>query len=239
MSDNRSIAVIGAAGRMGRSVLAAATSGDVTVVAGLVRATADPLPLQADRCFTDRDAFLAAARGSVVIDFALGEGAAERIAAVSGAGLPLVFGATGLGSGAEEALDRAAERVAVVVAPNASMGIALLRRALADIVPALGTGWDAALLDRHHRAKRDRPSGTARVLESDLTASLKPEVGVFRGGGVPGEHRVFLSADGEELELVHRAFDRSVFARGALRAADFARTADAGRYGMEDVLFGG
>jgi 4-hydroxy-tetrahydrodipicolinate reductase len=174
----------------------------------------------------------------VAIDVSLAEGAAVRVRAIARAGWPLVEGTTGLDAEADAALLEASRKVAVVRAPNFSPGAALLRRALAAVLAARGPTWDAAILDRHHRAKQDAPSGTAKLLAETIRAAtgVAPQIASFRQGGVVGEHVVHLSAGDEELAFAHRAFSRGAFARGAVLAAGFAREARPGLYGMDDVL---
>jgi len=176
-------------------------------------------------------------RCDAVVDLSSAEGAAGRIRAVADAGLPLVEGTTGLDGDARSALVQAGRTVAVVEAPNLSRGVAVLRGLVRRILGMSEPRWDAALLDRHHREKRDAPSGTARLLASEWSNGDETiEMAAFRQGGLPGEHTIFLSGPEEELVLTHRAYDRTVFARGALCAARFAASADPGHYGMDDVL---
>ncbi len=162
----------------------------------------------------------------------------DRIRAVAGAGRPLVEGTTALDPSAESALTQAAERIPVVVAPNFSPGVALLRRVLDVVLGARGPEWEVGLLDRHHRMKKDAPSGTAKLLVRGMEShgGSAVQVAAFRQGGVVGEHSVFLAADAEELVFTHRAMSREAFARGALLAASFAAQAAPGRYGMDAVL---
>jgi 4-hydroxy-tetrahydrodipicolinate reductase len=225
---------------MGRAILEAATRSEAARVAGVVGRRAErPEGLHSSMAYTnDLRAALKAEEEGVVVDVSGAEGAAGRIEQVASAGRPLVEGTTGLDAPALDALAAAAARIAVVEAPNLSPGVALLGRALRAILAARGPAWDAAILDRHHRAKRDAPSGTARLLARILAegGAGRPAVASFRQGGVMGEHAVHLSGDDEELVLVHRALSRRAFAEGALLAAAFARTAPPGRYGMDEVL---
>jgi 4-hydroxy-tetrahydrodipicolinate reductase len=173
-----------------------------------------------------------------MVDFSGPEGAADRVTRASEQGHAVVLGTTGLGPEVEEAVTRAAKRTAIVVAANMSPGISLLRRALRAALPPPALGWDVGMVERHHRAKQDAPSGTAKLLEHDLreTGRSRVEIVSLRQGGVIGEHAVHLAGDDEEIVLIHRAFSRRVFARGALLAARFAAGAPLGRYDMDDVL---
>ena len=239
MSDGRLIAVIGGAGRMGRAVLTAlADAPGVGRVVAVERADLTEFLPGNVLVVQELHEVLNLASEGVAIDVSLPEGAAERVRDIAAAGWSLVEGTTGLDAEADVALLDASRVVAVVRAPNFSPGVALLRRALAVVLSASGPTWDAAILDRHHRAKRDAPSGTAKLLAETVCAAtgVDPEVASFRQGGVVGEHVVYLAGTDEELALTHRAFSRSAFARGAVLAAAFARDARPGLYGMDDVL---
>jgi 4-hydroxy-tetrahydrodipicolinate reductase len=233
-----SVLVLGA-GRMGRAILETAALEEGITVAGVVlrRPSQDPLP-GSPPLFSELSRALESAPGAVVLDFSSATGAADRLRMVGEHGHPLVEGTTGLDGEAEEALAQCASRVPVVVAPNTSPGVLLLRQAIQVAAPALALGWEAGIVDRHHRAKKDAPSGTAKLLESDLrkAGADRVEIVSLRQGGVVGEHAVHLAGPEEELVLVHRALSRRAFARGALLAARFAAVAGPGRYGMEHVL---
>jgi 4-hydroxy-tetrahydrodipicolinate reductase len=234
--------IIGGGGRMGGAIVDAAGAESDLRVAAVCERRPGVAPAGVPAHAT-LDGALEAAPRAVVVDVSSPAGAAERIAAVAAAGRPLVEGTTGFE--AEEALIAAAERVALVVAPNFSPGVALLGRALSEVLRAAGPRWDAAVLDRHHRMKRDAPSGTARLLERTIRrargdagpdADETPLTASFRQGGLVGEHHVFLTSGEEELVFTHRAFNRLAFAHGALLAARFAAQAPPGLYGMDHVL---
>jgi len=182
--------------------------------------------------FTSLAGALAAVDADVVVEVTgAGAGAPPAGAPAAPRG-PGGGGGTRRDAEARAALERAAADVAVVDAPNFSLGIAVLRR-LALMAARRLPDWDRALLDRHHRAKRDAPSGTAAMMARDLEGL---DIASFRQGGIVGEHTVYLAGGEEELVLTHRAFDRRAFARGALAAARFAAGAPPGLYGMADVL---
>ena len=226
-------------GRMGRAILERALDEDAMSVAGVVlrRSPDDALPGNPNT-FLDLPRALESAPGAVVLDFSSAQGAADRIAVVASGKHPIVMGTTGLDAAALDAVATHAPRVPIVVAPNTSPGVFLLRRAIAAIAPALSLGWDAGILDRHHKAKKDAPSGTAKLLADELrhAGAERIEIVSLRQGGIVGEHVVHVAGSDEELTLVHRAQSRKAFASGALLAARFAATARPGRYGMEDVL---
>jgi 4-hydroxy-tetrahydrodipicolinate reductase len=196
----------------------------------------------------------------VVIDFSspelfgrLLEGQGDALA-----GKALVVGTTGLGDDGERALDEAARRTAVLPAANFSIGVNLLLALAEEAAAALGDGYDAEVVEAHHRRKADAPSGTALALGEALArgrgVSLadvradgrsgisgerpRGEIGFHsvRGGDIVGEHRVMLIGEREQVELGHVARDRALFAEGALRAARWLAGKPAGRYTMRDVL---
>ena len=248
------LVLVGAAGRMGRAVeQAAAAAGDVAIHARVDRRENFPA---ADGVWHE-DVAAALAPGVVVVEFSSPAGARAAAGACAAAGVPLVSGATGLAPADEQALAAAARRVAVLRSANFSLGVAALRQALRAALAAAPRGWDVEIVERHHRLKRDSPSGTALALADDVLAARgleraalrhgregaagpRPagEVGVhsLRGGTWVGDHAVLLAGEGEWLELRHVAQDRAAFAHGALAAARFVAAAPAGGYTLEDVL---
>jgi 4-hydroxy-tetrahydrodipicolinate reductase len=191
----------------------------------------------------------------VVIDFSSSEALRGLLPLAARAGVAVVSGTTRLDATCERALDDAARAVPVLWAPNTSIGVYVLAELAAHAVRKLGPGFDVEIVETHHRAKLDAPSGTAQRLASAIAqarAGLEhvtgregyigprkdEELGVFavRGGDVIGDHTIHLLGPGERLELTHRATSRELFARGALRAARFVIGKPAGRYGIGDVV---
>ena len=170
--------------------------------------------------------------------------------------LPLVIGTTGLTAAQEEQIREAAKVIPIVRALNFSTGVAVLRRLVAMAAKTLGEDFDIEIVETHHNQKEDAPSGTAKALlaaaDPDGEYEVKHgregrpgkrgrEIGMhaLRGGTVAGEHSVMFYGPMEEIELRHRADSREIFARGAVRAAQFAAQAKPGLYSIDDVLFGG
>jgi 4-hydroxy-tetrahydrodipicolinate reductase len=172
---------------------------------------------------------------------------------------PLVIGTTGLSEEQRARVEEAARTVPIVLAPNMSVGVNLLREVVRELSEKLGSGYDIEVVETHHRNKVDAPSGTALFLGEAAAEgrgkSLEEvavygreghqprqegEIGVhaLRGGAVVGEHRLIFYSEGEEVEVVHRALSRRTFAAGALRAAGFVARAEPGLYSMKDVLGG-
>ena len=250
------VVVVGAAGRMGRAVeAAAATAGDIEIAARVDRSGS--FPAGAAGWTADLEAALAP--GVVVIEFSTPDAAAAAAAVCAARGVPLVSGATGLSAAQEAALQAAAARVPVLRASNFSVGVAVLRRALAAALAAAPRTWDVEIVERHHRMKKDAPSGTALTLAADVLAArgldrsalrhgregavgarTPDEVGVHavRGGTWVGDHAVLLAGEGETVELRHVAQDRAAFAHGALLAARFVAKAAPGLYGIDALLTG-
>lgn len=198
----------------------------------------------------------------VVIDFSAPVAVEALLAALEAHPLPAVIGTTGLEPATRARLERHARTRPVVFAPNMGLGVNVLRRLIRQAAAAVGEGWDAEIVEIHHRRKKDAPSGTALALAEDLAHALgrdpardltlsrvgdvgartDAEIGVqaLRGGDVVGEHTVMLLGQGERIELIHRATDRTTFAAGALRAASWVCGPGRapGLYTMDDVLFG-
>jgi 4-hydroxy-tetrahydrodipicolinate reductase len=191
----------------------------------------------------------------VLVDFSGAASFTGVLRAAAHAAVPVVSGSTGLDALALAELDRAAARVAVLWAPNMSIGVELVRGLVARAVAALGAGYDVEVVETHHGAKVDAPSGTALELVAAAQAA-RPElvpvhgrhgrtgarsrdaIGVhaLRGGGVVGDHTVHLLGELERIEITHRALSRDLFAAGALRAAHFLCGKPAGRYRLADVV---
>jgi len=180
---------------------------------------------------------------TVVIDVSLAAGTESLVTALERAPRAAVFATTGLSEPLEARIEELGRKAAVVRARNLSLGVAVARRWLALLPPAARGAYVADIVEHHHAGKKDAPSGTA----IDLAASLGPigagrrpggtvETHSIRAGTVPGTHRVILSGDGETLEIVHAVTDRSVFARGALRAARFLHGRAHGLYTVDDLI---
>jgi len=254
------VAVSGATGVTGGLVVEAIGAAEGFVLAGALAAPGEGgEALTADVVVTDDPA--AAIRGAdAVVDFSAPAGVEALMGALADHPRPAIIGTTALSDALTARIAALAERVPVVLAPNMSLGVNVLRRLVRSAVAALGPGWDAEIVEVHHRRKVDAPSGTALALAHDLSAATgrvaegalelgrrgaagprgDAAIGVHavRGGDVVGEHTVMLLGDGERIELTHRAGDRRTFAAGALRATRWALTPGRtpGLYGMDDVL---
>jgi 4-hydroxy-tetrahydrodipicolinate reductase len=260
------IAVLGAAGRMGRATVAAlAGRSDCRLVAAIVRRV-DENRLALDAAagvFGPHAGVVAeqlpdAIEADVLIDFSGAAGFDAALRTCRERGMGLVSGSTGLAAGQLAAARAAAAEIPILWSSNFSLGVALLRRLVATAAAALGPEFEAEIIEVHHRDKVDAPSGTALSLGRDLAqargqdfdevarygrqgaAGPRPpgEIGfaVVRAADVVGEHTVLFAAAGERLELTHRATHRDLFARGAVRAACWLAGRPAGWYELSDLL---
>lgn len=261
------IGVIGCAGRMGRTNLrellgtegvtlsggverpgSPAIGQDLGVLAGL-----DPVGMAAGE-----DVAALAGASDALIEFSTPEATLDHAAICAERGCAHVIGTTGLSAEQEAALRRHAERVAIVWAPNMSLGVNLLLGLVEQVARALDDSFDIEILEMHHRHKVDAPSGTAlalgraaargrgvdlaavadRVRDGITGARRQGAIGfaTMRGGDVVGDHRVVFAGPGERVELAHLASDRRIYARGAVRAALWATGQPPGLYGMAEVL---
>lgn len=255
-------ALIGVSGRMGVALMREATQFPQLIITGAVAApgsmalgrdagTLAGLP-PANLAVSD-DLPGALARADVAVDFSRGDAVAEHLHACRSARKPLLIGATGYGAALEGALAEASREIALLIAPNTSVGVTLLTELTRLAAAALPPRFDIDVLELHHRTKADAPSGTALALgraaaqARGLPFTAAPEAPGPRGenligfasvraGELIGEHTVLFSGPGEELALRHRALDRAVFARGALAAALWLAGRPAGLYGMRDFL---
>lgn len=197
-------------------------------------------------------------RSDVLIDFTQAEAAVANVRAAAERGKAAVVGTTGLSDDRVAELRALAGKVAIVYAPNMSVGVNLLFKLTREVAAILGIDYNVEIVEVHHNQKKDSPSGTAKRLAECAAESLRleyardvkhgregligkrppNEIGMHavRGGDVVGEHTVSFIGPGERVELVHKAHNRDNFARGALVAARFAANAMPGLYDMQDVL---
>ena len=237
------IGIIGSEGAMGAALISVVERSDHELSGGIDRG-GDPAGL--------------ADRSDVLVDFSAPQALDANLHAAIGAGIPLVIGTTGLEARHHQAIDNAARAVPVLQTGNASLGVTLLAHLVREAAERLGPDWDIEILEMHHRRKVDAPSGTALLLGEaaaegrEITLAENSERGrdgqtgaraegaigfaSLRGGTVAGEHSVILAGEEERITLSHSAENRSIFARGAIRAAGWLIGREPGRYRMDDVL---
>ena len=194
----------------------------------------------------------------VLIDFTAPESTLKNFTFVSNTGQAIVIGTTGITSEINNELNRLAEKIRCVIAPNMSVGVNVMFKVVSDLSKILNRGYDMEVIEYHHRLKKDAPSGTAMHLakiladttgrnpDTDLVYKRKGFVGVrrdeeigiqsIRAGDIVGEHTTIFAGVGERIEITHRAHSRDNFARGALLAATWIMEQPNGIYDMQDVL---
>jgi 4-hydroxy-tetrahydrodipicolinate reductase len=237
------VLLVGAKGRMGQAIAAAAEAADAVIVAGLD--LGDDLGKEIGRC-------------DVVVDFSHPSATEAVNRACLEVGKPLVVGTTGHSDEQRASIEATSKSLPVVLSPNFSVGVNALFWLTREAARMLGDDFDLEIVETHHRLKKDAPSGTAKKLAEILCEVRKldyatnakhgregligersaKEIGVhsIRAGDVVGDHTVTLAGPGERLELTHKAASRETFAAGALRAARWVVGKPAGLYSMEDVL---
>jgi 4-hydroxy-tetrahydrodipicolinate reductase len=251
-----SIGIFGAAGRMGQAIATVATDTGLAIAGGVDRAgsageIAPGKPVGAD-------AAALAQASDVLIDFSVPAALAANLDACVAANRPIVIGTTGLEAEHHALIDAAARSIPVLQTGNTSLGVNLLAALVEDAARRLGDDWDIEIVEMHHRHKVDAPSGTALLLgqaaargrnviladhresgrDGITGARARGAIGfaALRGGSVAGDHQVILATEGERIEIGHRAENRVIFARGAVKAAQWLVGQRPGRYDMKGVL---
>ena len=220
------VLLVGAAGRMGKTVLELAdTDRDIQIAARCD--LGDPIEPGMKNC-------------DVAIDFSHADATDEICRAALAHGKSLVIGTTGHSREQRTIIKETARSVPVVFASNFSVGVNVLFWLARKGTELLGPDFGAEIVETHHKMKKDAPSGTAKTLAEILEAGRKSESKIpiqsIREGDIVGEHSVIFSGPAERLELTHRAVSREIFARGALRAAKWTVHKPPGLYSMQDVL---
>ncbi|EJL34090.1 4-hydroxy-tetrahydrodipicolinate reductase [Novosphingobium sp. AP12] len=237
------IGIIGSQGRMGQAIAAAIADAGEDLAGGVDK---------------DGDVSAIAANADILIDFSSPGALEGNLDAAIAASLPIVIGTTGLEERHHWLIDAAAASIPVLQTGNTSLGVTLLAHLVREAASRLGEDWDIEIVETHHRMKVDAPSGTALLLGEaaaqgrEVTLAQhavrgrdgitgKREAGTIgfaalRGGTVAGDHTVHFLADNERLSLAHLAENRGIFAKGAVRAAQWLVGKEAGRYTMPEVL---
>jgi len=264
MTSKVSIAVHGSAGRMGQALLRqAAEREDVRVVAALVKPDSPLLakPLSevvgGDKYDVGFTYALGSASPDVLIDFSAADAFDDALAIAVSRRIAFVSGTTGLAQEQRSALARAAQTIPVLWSANFSIGVAVLTRLAREAAIELAD-WDCEIVEAHHRNKKDVPSGTALALGREIAAARDHNIdrvgrlaqagindvrdtatigfAAVRGGDIVGEHTIIFAGDGERIELVHRATNRDIFARGALTAAVWIAKQAPSLYSVGDMF---
>ena len=260
------VAIAGASGRLGHMLIEAVRAADDCALAGALDIAASPA------IGADATAFLGHASGVVItsdlatglagalvlIDFTRPEGTLAHLAECRRLGVNMVIGTTGLSDAQKATIAEAANDIAIMMAPNMSVGVNVTLKLLEMAAKALSTGYDIEIIEAHHRHKVDAPSGTAlkmgEVIADALGRDLKT-CGVFaregitgerdpstigfssiRGGDIVGDHTVLFAGTGERIEITHKSASRVTYAQGSLRAVRFLAGRRTGLFDMADVL---
>ena len=260
------IAVAGASGRMGHMLIEAIAQSADCRLSGALDAPGSPgigldaaaFSGQASGILIGADIRQGLKTATVLIDFTRPEGTMAHLAVCRELGVKLVIGTTGLSNEQKLEIAEAAKTIAIVMAPNMSVGVNVTLKLLEMAAKALHTGYDIEIIEAHHRHKVDAPSGTAlkmgEVIATALGRDLK-DCGVLsregitgardpstigfasvRGGDVVGDHTVMFLGDGERIEITHKSSSRTTYAQGSLRAARFLANKPNGLFDMFDVL---
>jgi 4-hydroxy-tetrahydrodipicolinate reductase len=264
--DKVRIGIVGCGGRMGRMLAAEIMATEGASLAGGITSTAtlkgrdlgelvgkEPLGLAIGE---DAEALFAVS--DAVIDFTVPAATARHAAIAGKTGKVFVIGTTGLSPEQSRSIEAAAKTAPIVWSPNMSLGVNLLEGLVEQVARSLGADFDIEILEMHHRLKLDAPSGTALALghaaargrgvtldqvavkSRDGHTGVRPPGAIgfatVRGGDVVGDHTVMFAGLGERIEITHKAADRRIYARGAVRAALWAMGRPPGLYGMKDVL---
>ncbi|MCI2810497.1 4-hydroxy-tetrahydrodipicolinate reductase [Eoetvoesiella caeni] len=259
------IAIAGADGRMGRMLIEAVLeTADLSFTVALDRA-GSPCIGQDAGAFLGQDTGVlitdnldALAQADCLIDFTRPEGALAHLAACVKHGVKCVIGTTGLGEQGKQAIQAASQKVAIVFAPNMSVGVNATLKLLDIAAKLLNSGYDAEVFEAHHRNKVDAPSGTALAMGETIAHAWGKKLddvadwarhgetgaretghigfSVVRGGDIVGDHTVYFCGTGERIEITHRASSRATYAQGSLRAVRYLARKEFGLFDMQDVL---
>ena len=260
------IAIAGASGRMGQMLIEAVRASDDCVLTGALDVPSSPAlgadatgflgPQSGVAITADLSAGLANA--DTLIDFTRPEGTLAHLRVCRALGVNVVIGTTGFSDAQKAEIAAAAKDIAIVMAPNMSVGVNVTLKLLEMAAKALSTGYDIEIIEAHHRHKVDAPSGTAlkmgEVIANALGRDLKDcavyaregvtgerdpsSIGfaTIRGGDIVGDHTVLFAGTGERIEITHKSSSRATYAQGSLRAARFLSLQKTGLYDMFDVL---
>ncbi|UZW55955.1 4-hydroxy-tetrahydrodipicolinate reductase [Sphingobium sp. JS3065] len=250
-----SIGIFGAAGRMGRAIAQIAQEAGLTIAGGTDRSGEGEL---APGIAITTDSLALAQQSDVLIDFSVPGALSAHLDACSAAKKPILIGTTGLEAAHHALIDEAAKQIPLLQTGNTSLGVNLLAALVEQAAARLGDDWDIEIVEMHHRHKVDAPSGTALLLgeaaargrtisladhsergrDGITGARAKGAIGfaALRGGSVAGDHQVIFATEGERIEIGHRAESRAIFARGAVKGAQWLIGRPTGRYDMKGVL---
>lgn len=233
------ISIAGISGRMGQAIADVIKSNPTACLVGGISRSADD-GLDAPILIT-KDPDVIFPKSDVIIDFTHASATEDMARAAARHGKPFMTGTTGLDEQTMAALHEVSTKIPVLHATNTSLSLIVVKR-LVEIAANLlqDQDYDVSILDRHHRWKKDAPSGTALTIGSHVAKGSKnkkqPAYAAVRGGSIVGEHEILFAGQGEYINIQHNVTDRRVFARGAVEAALWLSTQKPGFYTMDDVL---
>ena len=260
------VAVAGASGRMGRTLVEAISRADDCRLSGALELPGSPALGQDAAAFLGADSGVRVtsdvrqglAGAQVLIDFTRPEGTLAHLAICGELGVAAVVGTTGLSATQKDEVARIAQQIPIVMAPNMSAGVNVVFKLLDMAARALSEGYDIEIIEAHHRHKVDAPSGTALQMGEVVARALGRDLGscavygrqgvsgerdratigfsAIRGGDIVGDHTVLFAGTGERIEITHRSASRATYAQGSLRAARFVIGKRHGLFDMHDVL---
>jgi 4-hydroxy-tetrahydrodipicolinate reductase len=264
--SQHSIAIAGASGRMGRMLIEAVLGADDCRVGGALDIASSPA------LGSDAGGFLGKATGTKIvsdlheglnnsqylIDFTRPEGTMEHLKVCRELGVKMVIGTTGFSDEQKAELQAASKDIAIMLAPNMSVGVNVTMKLLELAAKSLATGYDIEIIEAHHRHKVDAPSGTALKMGEVIAGALGKDLkdcavyaregitgerdpstigfATVRGGDIVGDHTVLFAGTGERIEITHKSSSRATYAQGSLRAVRFLSGKANGMYDMFDVL---
>lgn len=229
--------LFGACGRMGRIISEVfLESASIQFVAGVENADHPAVGSEIDGIpiFGSMDEL---PESQVWLDFSLANVAVEHFQEAAKRKIPIVIAATGFNQEQLEQLNEATKICPVLMAPNLSLGVGVTDKLVELAAKILDKSYQPVIVESHHRSKKDKPSGTALRLASQIEAEAgaMPEIHSVRAGGVIGEHRIIFYGQNEELEICHRAYSRKAFTSGIKLALKFILDQDAGLYTLKDL----
>jgi len=266
MKQMMKIAIAGATGRMGKMLIEAVLNSPDAQLVGSLEHTSCP------QLGEDAGAFLGKKTGVIIsadiaqvlanaeflIDFTRPVATMAHLAIAEKSGTKMIIGTTGLSTEQLASLKKASEKLAIVFAPNMSVGVNATFKLLEIAAKMLNQGYDIEIIEAHHRHKVDAPSGTALKMGEVISEALGKKLddlavyareghtgerkegsigfATIRGGDIVGDHTVLFAGDGERIEISHKSSSRQSYAQGSLRAARFLQTQASGLYDMQDVL---
>jgi 4-hydroxy-tetrahydrodipicolinate reductase len=259
------VAIAGASGRMGRMLIEAVLAADDMTLAGALDVAGSAIGQDAAQFLgktsgvkIESDLRAGLAGADLLIDFTRPEGTLAHLAACRERGVKAVIGTTGFSDAQKAVIAEHAEHIAIVMAPNMSVGVNVMLKLLDTAARALSQGYDIEIIEAHHRHKVDAPSGTALAMGEVVATALGRDLeqcavygregvtgerdpstigfATIRGGDIVGDHTVLFAGTGERIEITHKSASRVSYAQGSLRAARFVANRQTGLFGMNEVL---